>query len=485
MKKIKLFFKGAALLLLILISILIYRTIAYPSVQVKVDPVQPAIISTSSVQHLAGAVRFRTVSYDEPGRTDSTVFRNFLDFLKKTYPLSDSLLHRQIINGLSIVYTWQGGDPSLKPLLLIGHMDVVPAEDESKWTSPPFSGEVKDGFVWGRGTMDDKVNVIGILEAVEMMLKTGFKPKRTIYLAFGHDEEVGGNNGATKIAEWMQSKHIEAEFLLDEGLVVTQGIVPGITRNVGLIGIAEKGYVSCELTVEANGGHSSIPEKETPIGILASAVSTMEKNPMPSHFCEPSNQFLDYVGPEMPFLQKLVFANRWLLGKVIIHQYEKTNTGNSMVRTTTAPTVFRSGVKDNVMPTVATAIINFRILPGETSGDVVNYINRLLKDERVKVRIVGHHNDPGEVSDSRSIGFLNIEKAIRQVFPGTITAPGLVVAATDARHYSAITKNLFRFVPLLATKTDPGRIHGVNERIGVSNFYDCIRFYRQLILNSN
>lgn len=477
--------KIIGILFALLLIIVLFNTLTYKSKQLQLDTVPPIAVTESCVQHLSEAVQIKTVSYDEPSKFDSTAFNRLISYLKKTYPLADSLLDKKVINNFSLLYKWEGEAPSLKPIILMGHMDVVPVDEENKkWDFQPFSGEITDKFVCGRGTLDDKVNVIGILEAIEMLLKENFKPKRTIYIAFGHDEEIGGQNGAKKIAEYLESQHVNAEFILDEGMVITNGIVPGIKPDLALIGISEKGYLSVELSVETEGGHSSTPAKETPIGILSQAISKLEKNPMPANISEPVQHFLDYVGPEMPFFSKLAFANQWLLKPVIISKYEASNSGNATIRSTTALTIFRSGIKDNVLPSVASATINFRILPGETSDDVMAHLEKTINDSRVNINKVGLSNEAMPVSDIHSEGFKHIEKSVRQVFKNTLTAPSLLVGGTDQKHYSKISTNLFRFLPIILETEDLKRIHGVNEKISIDNFKDIIRFYRQLILNS-
>lgn len=482
---IKKLFKILGIIFLILIGVILFNTFMYSSKQVKIDPVNPISINDSCIHHLAKAVKFPTISYDDPEKFDPEPMENFIKYLEATYPLCDSLLEKEVINKYSLLYKWKGKDASLKPAILMGHMDVVPAEHdgEEKWEFEPFSGKIADGYIYGRGSCDDKVNVIGILEAVEMLLKDGHQPQRTIYLAFGHDEEIGGEDGAKKIAEHLWSKNITAEFALDEGLVVTQGIVPGIEPDVAMIGIAEKGYLSVELTVELPGGHSSMPAKETPIGILSNAIAKLEKNKMRQRICEPVQHFLDNVGPEMPFISKMAFANQWLFKSVVISKYEASNSGSATVRTTTAPTIFNSGVKDNVLPPIATATINFRILPGETSDDVLKHVEKTINDERIAINISGHFNEPSPVSDINSLGYKLIEKSIKQVYKNTLTAPSLMIGATDQKHYTKVTKNLFRFTPFTATSDDLKMIHGINEKLGTENFKNSVRFYRQLILN--
>jgi len=480
--------KYSGLLLAILLSLLIGRTLVYKSKQIKVKPVAHVRVSNDALTHLSEAIRIPTVSEAEPAPPDTAHLNAFIAYLEKTYPLTDKTLHKQRINGYSLLYTWEGKNTRLKPMILIGHMDVVPAAGDSgeQWTYPPFSGVIKDGAVWGRGSLDDKITVIGILEAVEMLIKEGFTPERTLYLAFGHDEEVGGRDGAKKIAEYLETRHVKAGFLLDEGLVITSGIVPGIEdRNVALVGVSEKGYASFELSVSATGGHSSMPGKETPIGILSTAISALEKHPMKSRLSAPVNQFLDYVGPEMPFFSKMAFANRWLFSGLVIKKYEASNAGTAIVRTTTAPTIFRSGNKDNVLAGFASATVNFRLLPGDSIADVIKHIRRVIKDNRIVIKSVGHYSEASPVSEVNCPEFKCLEKTIGQIFPKTLTAPSLVIAGTDSRHYKEVAENRYRFVPLVAGPDDLSKIHGVNERMSCPNFMNCICFYRQLILNFN
>ncbi|MBI3510200.1 MAG: M20/M25/M40 family metallo-hydrolase [Bacteroidetes bacterium] len=481
----KRFFKYTGLVILVLAAVVLTRTFLFTSKQLPPEksPAQ-VFIPDYVLTHLSDAVQLSTISHAGAlTSADTENLSRFEEFLFETFPLCDSLLHKDMINTFGILYTWQGSDASLQPLLLTAHLDVVPIGDEKKWTCPPFSGTIKDGFLYGRGSLDDKGSALGILESVEMLLKENFHPKRTILIAFGFDEEVGGNKGAVQIADFLQKKNIKAEMLVDEGMVLTKNIVPNIDKPVALIGVGEKGYLSLELSVNFNGGHSSMPGKETSIGILSSAISKLQDHPFPAHFCEPVNLFLDDVGPEMPFFTKMAFANRWLFKSMIISKYEKSNSGNATVRTTTAPTIFNAGVKDNVLPDSASAVINFRILPGETVESVKKYVVEIINDPRIKIEQRGFSEDPSPVSPSDNNSFVTLEKTILQIFPGSLTTPALMVGASDARHYYRICKNVYRFLPVQFTTEDLDRIHGNNERISTEAYKNSIRFYRRLILN--
>lgn len=501
----KTFLKTIAFFLLLVCGVIIFNAFHMKSRQLDIAPADPFPVSERSVQNFSKAIRFETISYDEPLPGDSGdsafngPFENFVQFLKTSYPLMDSLLEKIDVGKYGLLFKWEApplpsssetevpGQDSIsqKPIILMAHADVVPIEKEtlSQWDEAPFSGVIKDGFIYGRGTLDDKPGVTGICEAVEKLLSENFSPKKTIYIAFGFDEEIGGHRGAEKTAAYFNSKNIMAEFVLDEGLSVTEGIIPGLEKPVALIGIAEKGYVSFELTVNYPGGHSSMPEKENAITILSDAVLKIQQHPFPARISEPTELFLNTIGAEMPFFKKTVFANQWLFRQIIMGQFEKTASGNAALRTTISPTIFRSGVKENLIPAEAKAVVNFRILPGETSQSVEEYISKIVHDDRVKIRNTGIINEPSPVSGINSSGYKAIEKTIREVFPGVVVSPSLVLGATDSKHYVSISDNIYRFLPVRLKPEDLKRVHGINERIETENFKECIRFYYYLLRN--
>ena len=209
-------------------------------------------------------MRLKTISSREDGALNADQFKAFHALLQTKFPRTHAALKREVVNELSLLYTWEGADPKAKPIMLLAHQDVVPIAPgtEGDWQAPAFSGEVKDGFVWGRGSWDDKGNLLSQLEAVEMLVASGYKPPRTIYLAYGADEEVGGFRGAAKISALLQSRGVQLDFVIDEGLLVLDGVMPGIAKPTALIGVAEKGYMSVVLKMSATPGHSSMPPKK-------------------------------------------------------------------------------------------------------------------------------------------------------------------------------------------------------------------------------
>jgi carboxypeptidase PM20D1 len=476
-----------ALALLVTLAVVCVRGLTFTSRQISVVPALPFELQRDAVaKRLSQAIQHRTLSYRDLADPSHDEFERFHGFLAGSFPRVHQRLARESVDHQSLLYTWKGKNGVLKPILLMAHMDVVPvdAASESLWKHPPFSGAVADGFVWGRGTMDDKASVLGVLEAVEHLLKEGFLPERTVYLAFGHDEEIGGQNGAAKIAELLHSRRVELEFVLDEGMNILSGIIDGISSPVALIGIAEKGYLSIRLTAEGAGGHSSLPPADSAIGVLSRALQRIETAPFPSRLNGSTRQMFEYLGPEMPWPKKLALANLWLFDPLIRRQLVRSPLTNAAIRTTVAPTILTAGVQENVLPTKATAVINLRILPGETIAGTLEHVRKAVDDPKVQLTALPVQMEPSAVSSIESPSFQLLQRTIGQTVPETIVAPALLVAATDSRHYAGLTKNIFRFLPITLRPEDTKRYHGIDERISIDDYERCIRFYAQLIRNS-
>jgi len=469
----------------IIVLVIIFKTLFFKSLQGEFELVEQPLFGQECVKNLSEAVKYSTVSYSPDSPIDTLAFMGYLEFIKKAYPLIDSLLQHEIFNKFSLLYQWRGSDTSLAPVVFMAHYDVVPPGDTSGWERGPFSGYNDGIYIWGRGTLDDKAAMISILEAVEHLLEERFVPARTIYLSFGHDEEISGERGAKTIALALKERGIKPEYVLDEGMAVTIGMVPMVKKPVALIGTSEKGYLSVRLTAEMPGGHSSTPEKESALTLIAGSVNRLNSGQMKPHLSGPVNDFIRYIGPEMPFYARVIFANKWLFQPLILNIYSGTASGNALVRTTTAPTIIHSGVKDNVIPTKAEAIVNFRILPGETSEDVVEHVRKVVNDSRVNIEVLRDFiNEPAPFSPSDAFGFRMVFRSVREVYPEAIVAPTLTLSASDSRHFAVITENIYRFAPLVVTSDDMARVHGLNECTKIENYLRGIRFYYQLIKNS-
>ncbi len=472
--------------LLILIGIVAFKTLTFTSVQIDVPPVEEIALREGAVERLAEAVRIPTISFEDRADIVYSNWDSLNALIDTSFPLVKKNFSLTKINDYSLLYKWEGKNTSEKPVMLIAHTDVVPVEQETldKWEQGPFSGKVVDDVLWGRGTLDDKVSVFGILEAAEMLLQSGFQPERTIYFGFGHDEEISGLAGAKSIVAHLQKQGVQLAYVLDEGIVTTMGILPSITSPVAIIGLAEKGYVTLQLTVELDGGHSSTPAPETAIGVLSTAISTLQQNPLPANISEPFEQFMATVGPEMDMPYNMLFSNMWLFESVFLGEFSKLKSGNASIRTTTAPTIFRSGMKENAIPNLAQATVNHRIIPGETPEDVLRMVKAIINDERVQVEIAGKSNPATPVSSTTSYGYKVIEKTIRAVKPDAVVTPSLVIAATDSRYYYPIADDVYRYLPVRMNSADLSRIHGINECIPIANYEEAIRFYYWLMKGS-
>jgi len=489
LKKITLAILGVVAALAIVV---VARALTMTSLQPS-DAVAVAIEvdEQGALERFVGAIQIPTISYENVEDTDSAQFLALHDYFEQAYPLVHQQLTKEMVGGLSLLYTWEGTEPELDPVVLMGHQDVVPVipGTEEDWSYPPFGGVVADGFIWGRGTMDDKISVVAILEAVEALLSEGFQPRRTHYLAFGHDEEVGGVRGAAAIADLLESRGAEPyAYVIDEGGAVARGLLPGIEGAVAIIGIAEKGYVNIELLVEGGGGHSSTPPANTNIGILSEAISELEEHPFPARLEGAPRDMFSYIGPEMDFLPRMVFANLWLFEPVVKRLMLGDPASASMVRTTTAVTIIEGGVKANVLPIRARAVVNHRILPGETTESVLEYVRDVIDDDRVQVRIVGDEGvNPSPVSDPSGAPFRMLARTIKEVIPddGLVVAPYLVMGGTDAKYYSGRSRDVFRFIPAPVGADALQRAHGTDERMSPEGLFASIRFFQQLIRNSD
>ncbi len=473
---------GLAGVVLLLLGTATVRALLVSSRQVAVAPVARfELDEAKAAARLSGAIRFATV-WGLAG-DDGQAFAGLRQYLRATWPAVDEKLEREEL-AQSVLLTWKGADPAAAPVVLMAHQDVVPVDPvtASKWTQGPFSGELDGGFIWGRGALDDKASLCAIHEAVASLVSEGFVPRRTVYLAFGHDEEVQGT-GATAIVERLASRNIKPRWVLDEGSGITDGVVKGLRLKAALIAVGEKGFFTVELKVEGEGGHSSMPPKQTQAGILAAAITRLEASPSPASFDGPVGDFFDTLAPEMPFGPRLVLANRWLFGPVLKQQLLSVPATAATLRTTTAVTMLASGVKDNVLPNTAWAAVNFRIRPGETRESVLARVREVVADPRVTVtgRDATLSSDPSVLSPVDAEGYRVIERTIRGVFPDTLVAPNVSNGASDSRFFTRICPQVYRFVPVILRAEDLPRIHGIDERVGVAAYADMVRFYRQLL----
>ncbi|HET9645245.1 MAG TPA: M20 family peptidase [Burkholderiaceae bacterium] len=475
-----------ALLLLALVAAVAFNTVRLRSRQLDPPPGPPlALDEAAAAERLGEAIRYRTVSDRHDETVNAEQFLALQEHLRKAYPRVHSSLRLEHVGGLSLLFTWPGTDPSLEPILLMAHQDVVPIAPgtDADWKEPPFSGAVKNGFVWGRGSWDDKGNLIAQLEAVERLLADGFAPRRPVMLAFGADEEVGGARGAAQIARLLAQRGVKFQFILDEGLLITQGLMPGLRAPLALIGVAEKGYASVVLKVRAAPGHSSMPPPpgSSAIGKASATLVRIEQQQFPAEIRGVAQKMFDTLAPEMPPLQRVTLANLWLFGPLVRRQLEDVPSANAMLRTTTALTLFNAGNAENVLPGQAEAVVNFRILPGDSIESALRHVKEIAGQDGTEISLLGAGSEPSAIASIFGPQYELMNRTVRELFPGTLVAPGLMIGATDSTHFRALSEHIYRFSPVRAGPADLPRFHGTNERISIDNLGDLIRFYHRLL----
>ncbi|XP_069489270.1 N-fatty-acyl-amino acid synthase/hydrolase PM20D1 [Ambystoma mexicanum] len=436
---------------------------------------------------LKGAIRIPTVSFSEDEQ-NTTALGEFTEYIRKVFPgiFSCSFIQHEIIADYSHLFTVQGSNPQLEPYMMLAHLDVVPASDEG-WDHPPFSAQEVGGYIYGRGTLDNKGSAIGLLQALELLLKRKHRPRRSFYVGLGHDEEISGQKGARRIAAKLESRGARLSFLTDEGLAILDGVIQGLSRPIAMVGTTEKGAITLALSVETQPGHSSMPPRETSIGILAAAVSRLEQNPMPNLFGSgPEKASFEQLASEFSFPINVIMSNLWLFSPLVSRILERKASSNAIVRTTTAVAMFHAGVKSNIIPPSAGATVNFRIHPAQTVDEVMDIVTHTIGDKRVQLT-VGNAFNPLPVSpyDEKSFGYQIVGRTIRDVFSDIPVAPGVCVGNTDSRHYLNLTRNIYRFSPIWLKPEDLSRIHGLNERISVQSYELLVQFYLRLIQNAD
>ena len=468
-----------------LLAVIILRTLLIsggPSRDIEALAAPSDYDENAIARHISGAIRFQTISWGPGGEYDKAAFQGFAAYLERTYPAAHAAMSRETVNDMSLLYRWRGSDPAAKPIGLMAHIDVVPVEQgtDDLWTRPAFSGDIYDGAVWGRGALDDKGQLIIIMEAIERLARDGFEPTRDIYLMFGHDEEVGGETGAGAISALLESRGVRLAWTLDEGSGVVQGIIPGIESPVALISIAEKGSTTLAFVANAEGGHSSAPGKDTAVSLAARAVVAVTDNPHPQKLDQNLVTFLHVLAPELPFPARAALANLWLTGPLIKKQLASDPATAAALHTTTAPTIIEGGEKLNILPQEARAVVNYRIHPRDSAESVRARAERLIGDDRINVEVLGAL-DPSPQSSKTSDGYKAIEAATAAIFGDIPISPFLTLQGTDTRHYVGIADDNYRFAPFIFESEDLARIHGNDERIKIALLAPAAAWYEDVI----
>ncbi len=464
----------AVFIAVLLIRAAAFRPVQKPPVDRAAYPVDEAA-ATARFQEL---IRFRTVSHMDETLEDATEFTRLQDYLTTAYPHVTAACQREILGRRGMLYRWPG-KASDSASVLMAHYDVVPVE-ESEWREPPFSGVIKDGELWGRGTLDTKGTMHGILEAAEMLIQQGFQPENDVYFAFGGDEEIFGGDAPAIVAE-LQKRGIQPAFVLDEGGAIVENVFPGVKKPAAVIGIAEKGAICVDVTARGKGGHASAPPASQAMGRLGRALHRLEKKPMPFTLTKPALEMFDVMGRESTFLFRLIFANLWCFAPVL-NLICRLSGGelNALVRTTCALTMAQGSKAYNVLPTQVTAGVNLRLICGDTIEAAMGRMEKIIGDHSVSLTFVSGEN-ASRISQTGDGAWNRLEEAISAAYPGVIVSPYLMLAGSDSRHYSKFCDHVFRFSGMPLSKEQRGLIHNANERIPVSLIKGTVTFFAAVL----
>jgi carboxypeptidase PM20D1 len=432
-----------------------------------------------AVGKLQTLVRIPTVSHRDWDAIDTDAFDGFLEELRAQFPLLHEHLELTRIHTHGLLFHWRGRSAD-RPVVLMAHLDVVPVEGE--WQHGAFSGDVVDGVVWGRGTLDDKGALVAVAEAVEVLLERGHVPAQDVWLSFGCDEEVFGR-AAPMAVEELRSRGVRPWMVVDEGGAIAGDAFPGVAKPVGVIGVTEKGVTSLELVVEGRGGHASTPSRLGPTARLARAITRLDDAPMPARVPEPTLELFRRLGPHLPLPLRPVVAGltRWepALARTLVLAGPETA---AMTRTTFAVTTLSGSPALNVIAQKAVAGVNIRVMVGDTVEQVVEHVRTAIDDDQVRIEVVDA-NEPSPVSPMSDTddGFRVLTETIGEIYPDAVASPYVMMAATDARNFTAICDRVYRFAPFRMSKPQRQAIHSYDEHLGVDTFVDGVRWYQRLI----
>lgn len=473
---------AATSLLVLLIAVMTVNTLLHrPRRAKEAQPKPMALDSDKFAKNLSGMIRYKTITSPTPEGVNGEAFLGLHRYLEDTYPQVHKTLEKTVIGSYSLLYKWAGTGSDKKPFLMMAHMDVVPADARTadKWAHAAFSGDIADGYVWGRGALDMKGQLAAIFESVEHLLAEGYAPHRNIYIAVGHDEECMGKHGAQCIVQHLEDAGVRLDFVIDEGGVVMDGALMGVKAMVAAIGICEKGYADVRLTAESAGGHASRPPRKTAVGALARAITALEKKQMKPALNAPLNEMLNAVGGYMKFPLNVIAANLFVTRPLLLAGLGAGPTGSAMVRTTTAPTMLSGSSAPNVLAEKAEAVINFRIAPTDTLDKLLAHIKKTV-GKSIKVELIQGYG-PSHASSTQSEAYEAIKQTVQCLFTGYVVTPYLMVAATDSRWYGRIADNVYLFQPFRSMSEDLGTIHAAGERLSIDSLREGAEFFIRLV----
>ena len=468
-----------ALIVLAFLALVLIRTLRFtPKAQPKCSQESVDLDQEQVISALSELVRCKTISYHDPALEDDAEFRKLIDKLPGLYPHVFEACTLRELPGRALLFRWPG-KVHTEPAVLMAHYDVVPVNEEN-WEKPPFEAILENGVLWGRGTLDTKVTINGVLFAANKLIAEGFQPEHDIYFAFSGGEEVSGP-GAASIVELFRKEGITPGIVVDEGGAVVEDVFPGVKGPIGLIGIAEKGMIDARFRCMSAGGHASAPKPHTPVGILAQACVDVENDPFDAHIEGPAALMFDTLGRHSSFLYRMIFANMWCFGWIIDLLGKKSGGEmNALLRTTVAFTQMEGSSAPNVIPPEATMVANMRLNPADSVDSALEYLRRVVGDESVEISAIDS-SEPSRVSRVDCSAWEKVAASVAETWTGSIVSPYLMVQCSDSRHWGVLSDKVYRFSAMDLTAQERATIHGNNERIRVSTACKAVEFYIRLM----
>ncbi|MGZ8803973.1 MAG: M20/M25/M40 family metallo-hydrolase [Microbacterium sp.] len=448
---------------------------------ISVEPHQqpPITVRPGVGERLSRMIRLPTVSAELAERGPRP-FEDFVALLAELYPLVHTHLSLERITEFGLLFRWTGVAASASPVVLMAHYDVVPVDETDAWTYPPFEGRVEDGWVYGRGALDDKGPLAVMLEAVENLLAVGFTPARDVYLSFGGNEETYGAAAQT-IATTLRERGIVPWLVLDEGGAVVDAPLPFALGDAAMVGVGEKGVLTLKLSTRGDGGHASAPPSLTAVGRIARALDRLGPSTFPARtpaaVTRMLSRFADTASGAPQLLLRTLATFPWLTARAFAAMGGEPA---ALVRTTVAATMQQGGTAANVLPSQASATLNLRIALSETVGATVRRVKRRIGDPLVEVTVV-EGSEPSPESPTDNAQFALIVDAVKASYPGAATVPYVMMAATDSRHFHRFAPAVYRFAPLEMSNAQRASIHGVDERVEVTSLEKGERFHCALL----